>query len=89
MKIRFKEQSLHSCDVMLRDIKESDRLNAQFKKEALSKKGSSEYGGILPLDKLKTNIISPSYWPQANEYDKSNVEFQLPAKIEKIFNEFA
>ena len=88
MKIRFKEQSLHSCDVMLRDIKESDRLNAQFKKEALEKKAANEFG-ILPLDKLKTNIISPSYWPQANEYDKSNVEFQLPSKIEKSFNEFA
>lgn len=62
MKIRFKEQSLHACDVMLRDIKESDRLNALFKKEALAKKNVNETS-ILPLDKLKTNIISPSYWP--------------------------
>ena len=62
MKIRFKEQSLHACDVMLRDIKESDRLNALFKKEALAKKSINETS-ILPLDKLKTNIISPSYWP--------------------------
>ena len=62
MKIRFKEQSLHACDVMLRDIKESDRLNALFKKEALAKKNINE-PSILPLDKLKTNIISPSYWP--------------------------
>lgn len=27
MKIRFGEQNLHACDVMLRDIKDSDRIN--------------------------------------------------------------
>jgi anaphase-promoting complex subunit 2 len=27
MKVRFGETSLHSCDVMLRDIKDSNRLN--------------------------------------------------------------
>ena len=84
MKIRFKEQSLHACDVMLRDIKESDRLNALFKKEAIAKKNINE-NSILPLEKLKTNIISPSYWPQSSEYDKSNVEFMLPDAIERSF----
>jgi len=27
MKLRFGENSLHACDVMLRDIKESERIN--------------------------------------------------------------
>jgi len=27
IKLRFSENSLYACDVMLRDIKESDRLN--------------------------------------------------------------
>ena len=27
MKIRFGEKSLHGCDVMLRDIRDSERLN--------------------------------------------------------------
>ena len=31
IKLRFGENSLYACDVMLRDIKESDRLNKQFK----------------------------------------------------------
>ena len=74
MKIRFKEQSLHQCDVMLRDIKESDRLNIQFKKEALTKR-KSEDQPMLPLERIKTNIISPNYWPQASEYDMTNVDF--------------
>lgn len=30
MKLRFGENSLQSCDVMLRDIKESNRLNKKF-----------------------------------------------------------
>ena len=28
MKLRFGEQNLHSCDVMMRDIKDSDRIRA-------------------------------------------------------------
>ena len=87
MKCRFKEQSLHQCDVMLRDIKESDRLNAQFKKEALMKRRSGD-PSMLPIERIKTNIISPNYWPQASEYDKANVEFQLPEAIDKSFREF-
>jgi anaphase-promoting complex subunit 2 len=30
MKLRFGEKSLYACDVMLHDIKESERLNRQF-----------------------------------------------------------
>ena len=43
---------------------------------------------MLPLDAIKTNIVSPNYWPQATEYDKANVEFQLPDELEKSFRDF-
>lgn len=35
IKLRFGESSLYACDVMLRDIKESDRLGKQLKSDNL------------------------------------------------------
>ena len=32
MKLRFGDQNLHACDVMLRDIKESERINLAVRK---------------------------------------------------------
>lgn len=31
LKLRFGEQSMHHCVVMLRDIKDSERINNEFK----------------------------------------------------------
>lgn len=57
MRVRFGESSLHECDVMLRDIKESDRLNKLFKQD------KNEYAdSVLSLDKLRVNIVSPNFW---------------------------
>ena len=88
MKIRFKEQSLHQCDVMLRDIKESERLNAQFKKEAIAKRTATDQS-MLPLERIKTNIISPSYWPQSIEYGETQTDFVLPDKLAESFKNFS
>lgn len=32
MKLRFGEQNLHECEVMLRDIKDSERINREVQK---------------------------------------------------------
>ncbi len=57
IKLRFGENSLYACDVMLRDIKESDRLGKQLKNDNLPLKT-----GLLTLDKLRVNIVSPGFW---------------------------
>lgn len=38
LKKRFSDKSLHSCDVMLRDIKDSDRLLAHISKKFTEQK---------------------------------------------------
>ncbi len=46
LKKRFGEANLHTCDVMLKDIKESDRVRMQLKSDAA----------------LKVTILSKGYW---------------------------
>jgi len=57
MKVRFGEANLHKCDVMLRDIKESDRLNKLFKTSLVPRTSQA-----LPLEKVHVNIVSPKFW---------------------------
>jgi len=37
MKLRFGEQNLHECEVMLRDIKDSERINREVQKQQWNK----------------------------------------------------
>lgn len=61
IKLRFGENSLYACDVMLRDIKESDRLNKQLKKPEILA-AITKTQSILTLEKLRVNIVSPNFW---------------------------
>lgn len=58
MKCRFGENSLHACDVMLRDIAESDRLRRQF----LERKRIALSHNLLGPDKLKVHVVSKHFW---------------------------
>ena len=84
MKCRFGEDSLHQCDVMLRDIKDSHRLNQQVRQT----NDFVAQQGILPLNKLQTNIISPNLWQQAENFDDSTDGFRMPANLAKSFENF-
>jgi len=71
MTVRFGESNLHSCDIILRDIEESNRVNDIVKKQQDSnQKGSlvnkmahlSRGSQMVPLDKMQLCIISGGYW---------------------------
>ena len=82
MKCRFGEESLHQCDVMLRDIKDSHRLNQYIVSEA-KRNLSIQSAALLPIEKIKTNIISPSpsLWQQAENFDDATEGFRMPANL--------
>ena len=94
MKKRFGQESMHGCDVMLRDIQRSERLNTQIQqlaKEWKQKKlFSEEDKGSLPthlsVDKISTNIISPNFWQRANDYDQTTDGFKLTADLQSKFD---
>ena len=82
MKLRFGEQNLHSCDVMLRDIKESERI-----KHAIAKNiDKANKGSMLPLDKLNACIISKGYWESVSTEEDS---FTPPPFLNTAFEAFA
>jgi anaphase-promoting complex subunit 2 len=83
MKVRFGEINLHKCDVMLRDIKESDRLNKLFKTSSVPRTSSA-----LPLEKVHVNIVSPKFWRQVDDEAQSNNNtIALPAEFTKGFTD--
>lgn len=53
LKLRFGESHLHFCEVMLKDIADSKRINQRIKED-------SEYGEKVPLS---TMIVSQQFWP--------------------------
>lgn len=57
LKLRFGESSLHNCEVMLKDLGDSKRLDSYVHSE--SKKSSAET--VVPW--LDTKILSASFWP--------------------------
>ena len=69
LKQRFGEESLHKCEVMLKDIKSSDRCSINIEKKL--DKDSSEYdtdadGGEAQCltNVVHPMIISQVFWPQ-------------------------
>jgi anaphase-promoting complex subunit 2 len=67
MKVRFGESSLHHCDVMLRDIKESDRLNRVIQDVNQNAHRNfadmeAHLSSLLPIDKLQIRIVTKRFW---------------------------
>jgi anaphase-promoting complex subunit 2 len=69
LKIRFGEEALHCCEVMLRDLEESRRTNAtllqqqqrqQQQRQQQQQRGADEEEDEVPFDCL---IVSEHYWP--------------------------
>ena len=89
IKLRFGEASLYACDVMLRDIKDSNRLNRQCRQEEevrYAREHRLDEGAMLTLDKLKVNIVSPNFWQQVKEEDLKYV--RIPDSLAKGFEGF-
>ncbi|EKX53498.1 hypothetical protein GUITHDRAFT_101196 [Guillardia theta CCMP2712] len=61
LKIRFGEGSLHNCEVMLKDLGDSKRLDAYVHNE--SKKGALD---AEVASWLNGKILSASFWPSLN-----------------------
>ncbi|XP_054716612.1 anaphase-promoting complex subunit 2-like [Uloborus diversus] len=60
LKLRFGESQLHSCEVMLRDIADSKRLNAHLN----STESKNYESGDFPVN---TMILSAQFWPSFKE----------------------
>ncbi|XP_017018674.1 anaphase-promoting complex subunit 2 [Drosophila kikkawai] len=75
LKIRFGESLLHSCEVMLKDVTDSKRINAHIHGE--SNRPENQQFDISSL------IVSAQFWPSFNKES-----LQLPEEIETEFKKY-
>ncbi|XP_016926393.3 anaphase-promoting complex subunit 2 [Drosophila suzukii] len=75
LKIRFGESLLHSCEVMLKDVTDSKRINAHIHSD--SNRTENQLFDISSL------IVSAQFWPSFNKES-----LQLPEEIENEFKKY-
>jgi anaphase-promoting complex subunit 2 len=75
-KARFGEERMQACEVMLRDIIISQRLNKKINSMASFRRGVQLQDGIKELN---TQILSSFFWPELREDD-----FEVPEVIRNM-----
>ncbi|KAF2077863.1 hypothetical protein CYY_000825 [Polysphondylium violaceum] len=76
LKLRFGENSMHNCEVMIKDISDSKRLNTQIKKTINDTQEN-------PIS-FETLIISRLFWPSIKEE-----EFEYHPSIREYMEQFS
>lgn len=76
LKLRFGESLLHSCDVMLKDIGDSKRINAHIHADTEYQSGK--------VFEMSTLIVSSQFWPT---FKKELIE--LPVSVKEQFDKFS
>jgi len=84
LKLRFGDSSLHNCEVMLKDISDSRRINARIVEEERAASTSSSNTGHVPVNAL---IVSEQFWPprRLREADSPLV---LPTPLRDALDKF-
>ncbi|XP_050072708.1 anaphase-promoting complex subunit 2 [Anopheles maculipalpis] len=77
LKLRFGESLLHSCEVMLKDITESKRINAHIHSPEAS------VGELVVPHQVSALIVSSQFWPT---FRKETME--LPDSIKTMFEKY-
>ncbi|KAG0285062.1 Anaphase-promoting complex subunit 2 [Linnemannia gamsii] len=73
LKLRFGDTDLHHCEVMLADIAESKRVNANIQ-------------SLHPQMTVSATITSRYYWPEIEEDEDE--EFELPTSLQEMLNSY-
>lgn len=94
LKLRFGENLLHSCEVMLKDISDSKRINAHIQGAAFTEgkilvwnqdqiKQFYEFAVLSTEPSVSALIVSSQFWPT---FKKETMEF--PEEITKLFDKY-
>ncbi|CAL1540803.1 unnamed protein product [Lymnaea stagnalis] len=76
LKLRFGEAQLHFCEVMLRDVTESRRVNARIQDAQKSSETPNEV-------EMNAMILSAQFWPAFREE-----KITLPAELQEYLNKY-
>uniref|UniRef100_A0A8C1UNG3 Anaphase-promoting complex subunit 2 n=1 Tax=Cyprinus carpio TaxID=7962 RepID=A0A8C1UNG3_CYPCA len=78
LKLRFGESHMHYCEVMLKDVADSRRINTNIREE--ESRLPVEEQSTLPLSAM---IISSEFWPQLKDE-----KMELPSVISKAMEDY-
>lgn len=81
LKLRFDESLLHTCEVMLKDISDSKRINAHIYNDANMETDAD--GSKDSAFKLSSLILSSQFWPAFK-----NETLELPPELKSVFDKY-
>lgn len=79
LKLRFDESLLHMCEVMLKDISDSKRINSHIHNEV----GYDKRNLPENVFKLTSMVLSSQFWPEFK-----NDTFELPPEYKEEFDRY-
>ncbi|XP_058096381.1 anaphase-promoting complex subunit 2 [Magnolia sinica] len=85
LKIHFGESSMQRCEIMLNDLIDSKRTNANIKAtiQPLQRGAGQEEMGVS-LDVLDATIISSNFWPPIQAES-----LNIPASVDQLLSDYA
>ncbi|XP_071947983.1 anaphase-promoting complex subunit 2-like [Antedon mediterranea] len=86
LKLRFGESQLHFCEVMLKDVADSKRINANIKEKQLEQEEKEESKEKTKKEEevdFNSLILSAQFWPNLKEE-----KLELPEAIQKSMNAY-
>jgi hypothetical protein len=93
LKVRFGENNLHKCDIMLKDMASSSTINKAvhevFTKQQAHKEKDEREEEILNEKDLTVKIISEQFWPIKTEHETLKFPEFLQKKFEKVNEEYS
>jgi anaphase-promoting complex subunit 2 len=84
---RFGEESLHSCEIMIKDMEDSKRANNAVYSSLTNKAAAAAGQGIVDKD-VDFVIISDNYWPSLTQ-DGMQLHPQLDQKLKRYSDEYS
>lgn len=82
--MRFGENALQNCNVIVKDFKESKKIDRDIHK---TKGKNHNNGGEFSLEQMNCLAVSKGYWPI--NYDNTTSSFELPDSMKPVFEEYA
>lgn len=83
LKVRFGDSALQACEVMLKDISDSRRVDSSVRKDQGLSKSPSRMHGKRPahpdISELHAKILSRFFWPEIQDQ-----EFNVPDEIASL-----
>ena len=84
LKLRFGESLLQNCNIIVKDVRESRRINNNVHTTSQGSKTLMNRS-FIPFEKLNTTFISKGYWP----IDYSTETLKPPKLLQETFDEYA